>query len=186
MGGSWFERIKKTFENTFHPAHAVAGLCSSPNLSQVKDLLEHAEKITKRAKYTAAFANSVDALGDAGEKLGGAVEKLNSLTEKSKTIIGDTSAACEISDAVSVLNDWSTNSGVSNEEAAKAFDKLFGGAADFFKKLPPPANSYAQILAEIGRVSFFSNMQQLMDPATSRTSSGRQMQSVLDSIDHGN
>ena len=123
MAGSWFERIKKTFENTFHPAHAVAGLCSSPNLTQMKDLLEHAEKLTKRAKYSAAFANSVGALGDAGEKLSGAVEELNSLTEKSKTIIGDANAACEISDAVSVLNNWNMpNSSVSNEEAAKAFD----------------------------------------------------------------
>jgi hypothetical protein len=187
MGGSWFESFKKRFEDTFHSANTVAGVCSSPTLSQVRDLLEHAEKITSRAKYTAAFANSTDALGAAGEKLGVAAEKIDSLTAKSKTILGDANAACEISEAVSVLNDWSSlNSGISNQDAAKAFDKLFGGAADFFKKLPPPANAYAQILEEIGRVSFFSNMQQLMDPASATTSHGRAMKAVLDTIDHGN
>src|SRR5262245_23704128 len=124
MGGSWWERAKKTFEDTFHPANAVAGICDSPTIEQVQDLLEHAEKQTKRAKTAAAFANSVDALGAAGEKLAVAAEKLNKLTEKSKTIIGDVKAACEISEAVSVLNDWSLpNSKMSNEEAAKAFDQ---------------------------------------------------------------
>ena len=39
--GSWLEAIKTKFEETFHPAHLIAGVCKSPNLEQVKDLLEH-------------------------------------------------------------------------------------------------------------------------------------------------
>jgi len=162
---SLLKGIKKKFENTFHPANAIAGICTSPTLEQVQDLLEHAEELVKRAKTVTAFANSVDALGDAGEKLAEATESLHGLVEKGAGIAGDVSAACEISDAVSVLNKWSMqDSGVTNEDAAKAFDQLFKGAAHFFKKLPRPWNEYARLFEEIGIVSFYSNMQGIFDP----------------------
>jgi len=75
------------------------------------------------------------------------------------------SAACEIGQAVAVLNAWGgRGSQVTDAEAAKAFDKLFGAAARFFEKLPPPANSYAGVLKEISRASFFENMRVKLNP----------------------
>ena len=167
MGDSWSDSVKKRIENTFHRAHLIAGICSSPTLEQVKDLLEHAEALTGKAKTVTGFVSQSQALGEAGEALDGAVEKLNKLVEGGTKLSGDMSAACEISEAVEILNDWNTpNSRVSNQEAAKAFDKLFGGAARYFAKLPFPASAYAQILDGIAKYNFFSSMQQKLDPET--------------------
>ncbi len=160
-----FEDLEKKFEDTFHRANVLAGVCSSPTLEQVRDLLEHAENVTKKAKTAAAFANSIDALGDAGEALGGAVNKINETIEKGKKASGGVSAACQISEAVSVLNDW-TNGKAGDDDAAKAFDKLFGGAAQFMSQLPYPASQYAQILAAVGKYNFFANMRRQLDPMT--------------------
>ena len=72
---SLIQDIEDKFENTFHKAHMVAGICNSPNLEQVKDLLEHGEKLAKRAKMTVDFANSAQILGQGGERLGGEAEE---------------------------------------------------------------------------------------------------------------
>ncbi len=179
MGGtvrSFLQGLEKKFEDTFHKANVVAGVCSSPTLEQVKDLLEHAENVTKKAKTTSDFANSIEILGDAGEKLGGAVDQINDLIEKGSNAVGDVSAACQISEAMSVLNDW-TNGKASSQDAAKAFDKLFGGAARFMGKLPFPANQYAKLLAAIAEYNFFANMRRLNDPMTS-PNEGRQLQQL--------
>ncbi|MGD0364651.1 MAG: hypothetical protein ABSC93_27555, partial [Bryobacteraceae bacterium] len=86
--------------------------------------------------------------------------------EKGNKVSGDVSAACQISEAVSVLNDW-TNGKAGDDDAAKAFDKLFGGAAGFMSKLPFPASQYAQILAAAGKYNFFANMRRQLDPMNS-------------------
>jgi hypothetical protein len=178
MSDIW-QSLKKRYEHTFVRTQSIPNVCRTLDIDRVKDLVEHAANQTKRAKTVTAFANSAVELGKAGEKLDQAAEKLNKLTEKSNSILGDFEAACDISEAVSILNNWNTpNSTVTNEEAAKAFDKLFGGVADYFEKLPPPVNSYAKVLAEIGRTSFFSNMQALMDPTNPRNSEGRQLQDL--------
>jgi hypothetical protein len=157
----------------------IAGVCDSPTVDQVKDLLEHAEALTEKAKSASAFANSIQALGDAGEKLNGAVEKINEVTSKASNIAGDVSAACEISDAIDTLNKWAVpGSRTSSADAAKAFDKLFGGAARFMGSLPFPANQYARIFSAIAENSFFSNMRELMDPGSPRTTEGRQLQEL--------
>ena len=75
MSHRWFRREKRRFEDSYHAANLVAGVCDALSLGQVGDLLEHAEKVTKRAKEAAAFANSAGALGDAGEKVALAAEK---------------------------------------------------------------------------------------------------------------
>jgi hypothetical protein len=170
-----FQDLEKKFEDTFHPANVVAGVCGSPTLEQVKDLLEHAENVTKKAKTAAAFASSSDALGDAAETLAGAVDKINDIIEKGSNAVGDVSAACQISEAMSVLNDW-TNGKAGSQDAAKAFDKLFGGAARFMGKLPFPANQYAQLLAAAAQYNFFANMQRQLDPMT--TSEGPQLRQL--------
>lgn len=170
-----FEDLEKKFEDTFHRANVLAGVCASPTLEQVRDLLEHAENVTKKAKTAAVFANSIDALGDAGEALGGAVDKINDIVEKGANAVADASAACQISEAVSILNAWKKGK-ASDEDAAKAFDKLFGGAARFMSKLPFPASQYAQILAAVGKYSFFANMRKQLDPMT--TSEGSQLRQL--------
>jgi hypothetical protein len=161
---SFVQDVERRFEDTFHRAHIVAGVCNSPTLEQVKDLLEHAEKLTEKAKSTTEFANSIQLLGQAGERLAGAADAIDGVTKKGNEVAGDVSAACEISEAVAVLNDWnSPNSKTSSQDAAKAFDKLFGGAARYMEKLPFPANQYAQLLSAIAENSFFSRMQKTMD-----------------------
>jgi len=115
----------------------IAGICDSPAVDQVKDLLEHAEALTEKAKLASAFANSVRAPGDAGEKLNGTVEQINEVTSKVSCVAGDVSAACEVSNAIDVLNKWAVpGSRTSSEDAAKAFDKLFGGPIRFQPALP--------------------------------------------------
>jgi len=99
------------------------------------------------------------------------------LMSKGSNAAGDVSAACEISEAISVLNDWS-NSKASSQQAAKAFDQLFGGAARYMGKLPFPANAYAKLLAGIKDYNFFSNMQKTMDIENPNSPEGRQLQEL--------
>ena len=153
-----WEQFKRNFENTFHKANQVAGdFCTAPNQEHVKDLLVHAERLTKVVKVSTDLANSAQALGQAGDKLAEASAAL----QGSVKVAGDVSAACEIAQAVGVLNAWTLNgSQVSAEDAAKAFDKLFGGTARYFEKVPF-LKFYAAIFTEIGKDNFFSNMQKL-------------------------
>jgi hypothetical protein len=178
--GQILDFIKRTYEHTFHKAQFVAGHCSAPTLEQVKDLLEHGSSLTEKAKRTTAFAKYSGILGTAGDKLDGAAESINDLMKRGSSAAGDMSAACEISEAISVLNQWNTSGGsASNQDAAKAFDQLFGGTARFFSKLPPPANVYANIFSEIAKNNFFSRMQDLMDPESPNTPSGRMMRDIM-------
>ena len=180
MGDGVLARLKERFESTFHPFHTISAACKSPTLEQMKDVLEHASSITERAKRVTGFAAKANVLGEAAEKLDKAAEQLNSLVEKGDKVAGDMTAACQIVEAVEVLNQWTLDSAsVSNQEAAKAFDKLFGGAARFFKKLPWPASAYADIFAEIAKDNFFSRMQDLMDPESPNTPRGRAMREAL-------
>jgi hypothetical protein len=69
MCASWVERAKNLFEDTFHPAHIVAGVCSSPTVGQVQDLLECASTLTDRASSATGFAKYSQVLGQAGVQL---------------------------------------------------------------------------------------------------------------------
>jgi hypothetical protein len=171
---------RRIYEFTYHKAKKIAGVCDSPSLENVRDLLEHAEQITNRAKTTAEFANYTQVLGKAGEDLGGAANAVDKLVKQGNKVTGDVSAACEISDAVKDLMDWGEpGSKTSSKDAAKAFDKLFGGASRYMGKLPFPASSYADILSAIGKNNFFSNMQNIMDPESPDTPRGRMMREAM-------
>jgi hypothetical protein len=165
MAGQW---LKKQFETLYHKGKVLAGNCSSPTLEDMQKLLENAEGLTKRAKTVSDFSNAVGVLGEAGDKMGEVVNKINELGEKAKTMVGDVRAACEISEAISVLNDWSTSNGkISNQEAAKQFDRLFGGLANYMNKLPPPFSTFwGKFFESIKDYNFFSNMQKKMDFTT--------------------
>ena len=129
-----------------------------------------------KAKTATEFANSVQVLGQGGDGLAGAANEIDKLVAKGSGFSGDISAACEISEAVSVLNDWALpNTRVSPQDAAKAFDRLFGGAARYMSKLPFPANTYAQLFSAIREYSFFSNMQKMLDPLNLNNSEVRQL-----------
>jgi hypothetical protein len=186
MSDIW-QSLKNKYEHTFVRTNGISVACKTLSIDQVKDLIEHAANQTKRAKNVAAFANVAVDLGKAGEKLETAAEKLNTLAENGSKTLGDVKGACDILEAVSVLNDWTLpNSKVSNQEAAKAFDLLFGGVATYFEKLPPPVNSYARVLAEISRTNFFSQMEDTMNLESPNTLNGQRMRDVLRSIDNNN
>jgi len=162
---SWLDDLESTFEYTFHSTHLFAGLCSAPDQAKVKELLEHGEKLTKIAKTTTSFANSAKLLGEGGDQLAGAADAL----ARTVKVAGDLNAACEISEAISVLNKWAVSDGrISNQDAAREFDKLFGAAGRYMGKLPPPANAYAKILKEISKNNFFANMQDKMMNSSER------------------
>jgi hypothetical protein len=166
----WRERTK--FESTYHAANVVAGICSSPSVSQVRDLLQHAAALTKKARERMKIANKLGAMS-------GAFADAATAIEKTSQNLGDANAACEISEAVAVLNEWlEPGSSVPALDAAKAFDKLLGGTAQYMKRLPPPANGFAQIFEEIRKDNFFSNMVRLNDSENPNTSSGRQLRDM--------
>jgi hypothetical protein len=176
-----------TFETTYPSANRVAGVCSALSTSQVNELLKHAVEISERAKRAASFGNSTGALGEAGKTLENATDNISKALKKGKGLAADASAACEISEAVATLNDWviAPRTDEGDLKAAQAFDRLFGGAAHFFEKLPPPFNQYGKLLNEICRVSFFSNIAEIMRHGQA-TPGGGPMQKVLDSMDHPN
>jgi hypothetical protein len=184
MTESWIDRVVNRFESTFHPAHMVAGVCKSYTAAQVAQMLDHGASIASRASTAGSFARYANVLGPGGEKLADAAERLNQLAEKGASAANDVKSACEISEAVALLNRWTqSKTAISNQDAAKAFDKLFGGAANYFAKLPPPVNAYAQILSSVAEFSFFSNMQRLMDPENPGSARGRQLREVMESMD---
>jgi hypothetical protein len=184
MADSWLQQLQKRFESTFHPSHMAAGVCKSYTLTQVRDLLAHGASITDRAKSTGAFARYADVLGPGGEKLADAAERLDDYAQKGATAVGDVKGACEVAEAIVVLDKWVLpNGAVSNQDAAKAFDKLFGGAAHFFEKLPPPINAYASILSGVAEFNFFSRMQDIMHPESPNTPKGRALREVMESMD---
>jgi hypothetical protein len=184
MAETFLERFARRFEETFPSANRLAGVCNSYTLDQMRDLLKHGASISNRAKGATAFVQHTDILGKGGDKLAESAQAIDGLVKKGSSAVGDTKAACEISEAVDVLNKWNlSNSTVTNQEAAKAFDKMFGGASRYFEKLPPPINAYSQIFSTIAEFSFFSNMQRLMDPENPNSQRGRRLKEIYDSID---
>jgi hypothetical protein len=167
---AWRERTK--FENTYHAANLVAGVCSSPSVSQVRDLLKHAAEQTKKARERLKTANKLGAMS-------GAFADAATAIEKTSESAGDANAACDISEAVADLNNWLEDPSAPALDGAKAFDKLLGGTAQYMKKLPPPAGPFAQIFEEIRKDNFFSNMVRLTDPE-SDTYHGGAMRRAID------
>jgi hypothetical protein len=191
MGAS--DRIKNIMDGLYHKMQATVGICT-PNLEQLKDSLQKAREHTEYAQRVSSFVRI--ASGELPYELHRAAEaigEVNKYVSTSATAVEDLSAACRISEAVAVLNQWARdisekNGAVpgANERAAAAFDKLFGAVSTFAAKLPPPINQYSSILAQISVAKFFSNMQALgasrVGDDTS-TPTGRAMRQVLDEID---
>jgi len=183
MPETWLDRVKRRFELTFHPTRLIAGVCESYTLTQARSLFEHASSITDRAKTAGAFAKYANVLGDAGSRYADAVKMIDDYAQKGNSVMVDTTSACEISDAIATLNRWTLDkTTVSNQQAAKAFDKLFGGTSTFFQKLPPPFNAYASVFANIAAFNFFSHMQDLLDPESPNTPRGRQLREIMKNI----
>jgi hypothetical protein len=179
LSNSVSAKAHNLYERTFHPAHMIAGICKSPTVDQVNDLLKHAASLTKKAKGASAFANSIGALDRAGQQLNRAVEAIDDATKKGAKLSADVSAACEISDAIEVLNTWTpSGGGASSEEAAKAFDKLFGGVGHFMARLPTPLDQFADIFAAIAKYNFVANIQSQQDPGGAGSTSGRLMREI--------
>ena len=75
---------------------------------------------------------------------------------------------------------WQPNSReVSRDDAARDFDKLFGGVAHFFAKVPPPFNAYASVLEELAKQNFFLVISRDLNP-TARPSGHDQWDEIED------
>src|SRR5689334_3751933 len=119
-GGNRMSRYSEdTLEDTYHPANMISAACRSLNPEQVKDLLSHGVELTERARRMTEFAKVSNTLGKAGEKLDDATEELNRALKKGKSWATDVSAACQIAEAIDVLNAWVLpGSKVGSREAA--------------------------------------------------------------------
>lgn len=169
----------------YYKVKATAGLCT-PTVDHLKDYLEKAKQYTEKAQQTSKFVSVSpgipDQLTQANESIGGILESLDSVEKHA----GDIGAACQISEALSVLNEWASNPNGDNAKAAAAFDKLFGGLSVYAAKLPAPANAYAKILNQISVSQFFTNMQRLGESrvgGNTSTPTGKAMKDVLDELD---
>jgi hypothetical protein len=157
------------------------GICApTPKLEEIEEYLKKGQQYTVAASMSIEFTSVAP---DVAQKLKSAAESINSVREgiaKYNNAAKDMSATCEIAQAIEVLNKWAERK-VGNAEAAKAFDKLFGGAARFAEKLPGPLKQYAMILRQIALSQFFSNMQNLLDPEGNHPR-GRALKEVMDSM----
>lgn len=155
----------------------MAGLCKTVDIDDIADFLEKGEQYSSRAAALGNFMNidsrSVSKMEEASEKLG----KLRKAVDTGKKVCADLDAVNEISDALRILNQWSSGEMDRNDpRAAAAFGDLFHGAGHFASKLPPPANQYAKLLMSCG--TFFVDMQRLMDPDNRSIGGGRKLKDL--------
>ncbi len=175
---NWATRAAST---AFHKANIlVCPYIHSYTAEQVRDLLVQGASLTGRAKSAFEVAGAFRTLSKAEVELQNAVGDINKQFSEGKQLAAYASAACEISEAIGVLNAWDlqSNSPTSSAEAAKAFDRLFGGVAVFMDHLGFPLSLYKGTFEEIGKFSFFSNMQKKLDPGGSGSTSGRMEQQI--------
>lgn len=155
----------------------------------IEEVLDATERKAKRA-YALALAGDVIS-NDASGRLNDAVRGIGAVKSRISTVNdvrGKLDAFFKLKDAVEVLEGW-PDDGVTDEEAAAAFDEMFGAAAVFADSLPPPINQYARVLEQVQISSFFGNMQRLGASrvgGNDSTPTGRQMQMVLEEFDRQN
>jgi hypothetical protein len=144
--------------------------------------LEHAASLTHDAKTATALANYAHVLGPAGDRLAAAAADIDRLAQQGKTSAVDADSACAVADAVLVLNRWTTDgTAVGSQEAAKAFETLFGGAGRLLGKLPFPLNQYAPFLTEVQKSNLLTRTANRLDPIGRYTRGNPQLQEALDS-----
>ena len=176
--------ISNIRDGLFHKIKSIAGICT-PNLKQTKDMLKKANEFVKKAHQTTSFISLHPDMPEQLRKANAAIGKVREGVSKLSKGANDVSAACEIGDAISTLNSWVEDK-KTNAEAAAAFDKLFGGIANFASKLPPPTNAYADVLKGISVAKFFANMNRLGDSRAGlnrSTPTGNQMADVMSELD---
>ena len=149
---SLFVKIKK-----------IAGMCASnTEIEDLKAAVEKGEEAMTIAEHTSPFISKNP---NAGQNFGKARKGLGKVSEsldKVENSCLDIQSVNKIHSAIKVLND----DRVIYEDplkAAEAFGNLFSGFGRLASYLPPPANSYAQILEEAGN-GFFGNMAKQMRP----------------------
>jgi hypothetical protein len=146
----------------FIKVKTTAGLCT-PNMEQLRNYIEKGREYTDLAKSTSSFVAMSPDLPAQLTKANEAMGKVLANFEKIDSHLGDIRAACEISEAVKVLNAWAKNPNADNAKAAVAFDKLFGGLSEYIYKFPTPIGQFSIIFKQIGIGKFFTGMQRIMD-----------------------
>lgn len=179
---SVLENVKNAVDHMWFKTNATAGFCSN-NIETMYGYLDKGEKYSLRASQLANFVVDKPEVANQLKKGADAIGKIKKPVSLAKNACSNLRTAQEISDAIYVLNQWvKTPPGVDNAAAAKAFDKLFGGAAKLAENIPGPAKEYARILEQISISGFFSNMQKIMDPESKFTPRGRALKSVMEDL----
>jgi hypothetical protein len=170
--------------SAYHRAHILLVGCKTYYTpEQVTDLLTYATSLTGKAKTAFEVKGWFDTLSKAEAQLQKAVGDIDAKLKQAKHLAAIADAGCTIAAAIGVLETWDPqgNSRTSSADAAKAFDKLFGGVAHFMGYLPAPLNQYKSIFDGIAEYGFFSSLQAKLDPGGSGSTSGR-MQQQIDKI----
>jgi hypothetical protein len=154
--------VKNLMDDLWYKVKTTAGYCASnPNIKDLKDYLEKGEQYANNAHIafivSGADGKAITNLKTAAEHIG----KVKNGIDGIRNLCIDVNAFSQISNAIDVLNKVGINA-QGSEEAALAYGELFVGVGHFASKLPPPVNSYAQILENCG--SFFHDMQKAIDP----------------------
>lgn len=171
-------------DRLYYKVKATAGFCPAYQ-ERLADYLAKAEQYTNARQASSMVSHHPD-LPEKLKNAGDASANVHGYVSKAKTINQDVSAACEIGDAIKVLNVWANDPKADNRLTAAAFDKLFGGVTRYAEKLPFPANSYAPVLAQIKIAQFFTNMQAFGESrvgGNELTPTGRQMKAVMEELD---
>ena len=140
-----------------------AGMCASnAELKELQSAVKKGEQAMDIAEKTSPFLTAnpkaVQNFGKARNGLGKVSESL----EKVENVCLDIKAIGQIHSAITVLNDDSVMYD-DPLKAAEAFGNLFSGFGRLASYLPPPADSYAQILEAAG-ADFFKGMTIKLNP----------------------
>ncbi len=140
----------------------------------MRDLLDYGRSLTGKAKTGFAIKGAFDTLSKAEQQLQSAVADIDAKLKEASHLAAIADAGCTIAGALTVLDSWDPqgNSHTSSADAAKAFDDLFGGVADFMSYLPAPLDQYKGIFEGIGKFGFFAHMQNKMISTGSETTGG--------------
>lgn len=138
--------------------------CSADTeLQNLKDALEKSEKSMQIAELTSEFLSKNPNAGQNFRKAREGLGKVSEGLSKAENVCKDINALKRIHEGIKVLSNESVIY-KDPEKAAEAFGNIFGGFGRLASYLPPPADSYGQILEEAGN-GFFGNVSKAIIPS---------------------
>lgn len=159
--------------------HVRLKVCGA-DMVAIKELVAHGKEVASDAERAAfvgsKFGGAENLFGTGASQL----KKFKSTLETMEGFASDVEAICTVNDAFDRIDQWNAGK-LSQRDAAKAYDELFGAFGVLAEKLPATCQ-ISKILKEISITHFFINMH---DIGASRmgenqqTSTGRAMHELM-------